>query len=100
MKVKIDRPIGFIHHGAPYPINYGYVEGVIGGDGEEQDCYVLGRDIVDPLAEFEGELIAIIYRSDDVETKWVVSNEHYTADEIRVEVNFMEQYFDSRIEMI
>ena len=27
-----------------YPINYGYIPGVLGGDGEELDVYVLGID--------------------------------------------------------
>lgn len=40
---KIDRPIGTIHHGAVYPINYGYIEGLIAGDGEEQDVYILSN---------------------------------------------------------
>lgn len=25
-----------------YPINYGYIEGVMAPDGEEQDAYILG----------------------------------------------------------
>lgn len=40
---KIDRPIGTIHHGTVYPINYGYIEGLIAGDGEEQDVYILSN---------------------------------------------------------
>ena len=37
--VTVDRPIGTHHPKHPeivYPINYGYVEGLLGGDGEEQ----------------------------------------------------------------
>lgn len=36
--VTVDRPIGTHHPKHPeivYPINYGYVEGLLGGDGEE-----------------------------------------------------------------
>ena len=47
LKVKIDRPLGSSHPDYPehiYPINYGYVEGIIAPDGEEQDVYVLGVD--------------------------------------------------------
>ena len=36
----IDRPIGSRHPRHPdmvYPVNYGYVDGVIGGDGESQE---------------------------------------------------------------
>ena len=41
--VTVDRPIGTHHPKHPeivYPINYGYVEGLLGGDGEEQDVYI------------------------------------------------------------
>lgn len=35
LRVTIDRPIGFEDdYGNIYPINYGFVLGVIGGDGE------------------------------------------------------------------
>ncbi|GAB2024005.1 inorganic diphosphatase [Lactovum odontotermitis] len=102
--VKIDRPIGFVHHGAAYPLNYGFVPGLIGGDGEEQDVYVLS-DLPEnqlPLTEFNGRLIAIIHRRDDNETKWVATTagESFTAEEIAKRVSFMEKYFDSWIEML
>ena len=44
---KVDRPIGSIHpkHAAlHYPINYGYIEGILAADGEEQDAYIFGTD--------------------------------------------------------
>ena len=41
LTVIIDRPIGYDHDGTIYPINYGYVAGIMGGDGEEQDAYIL-----------------------------------------------------------
>ncbi|GAX48150.1 inorganic pyrophosphatase [Pseudolactococcus reticulitermitis] len=101
LSVTIDRPIGYDHHGTIYPINYGYVAGVIGGDGEAQDVYVLTEDDK-PLESFTGELIAVVHRGDDVETKWVVTDfdVSYTADEIMATVRFMEQYFKSTIEMV
>lgn len=74
VKVSIDRPIGSKHpnhKGLIYPVNYGYVEDVLGGDGEWQDVYVLG--ISEPINAFEGIVIAVIYRHNDIETKWVVS---------------------------
>ena len=43
--VTIDRPLGSRHPRHPdllYPINYGYIAGIMGGDGEEQDAYLLG----------------------------------------------------------
>ena len=36
--VTIDRPMGTYHPNHPdiyYPVNYGYIEGIIAGDGEE-----------------------------------------------------------------
>ena len=41
VKVKVDRKLGSAHPDYPehiYPINYGYVEGIIAPDGEEQDA--------------------------------------------------------------
>lgn len=54
-----------------YPINYGYVEGIIVPDEEEQDVYILGVDKA--VDEYEGELIVVIKREDNVEEKWVVA---------------------------
>ena len=47
VKVKVDRSLGSSHPDYPehiYLINYGYVEGIIAPDGEEQDVYILGVD--------------------------------------------------------
>lgn len=103
VSAKMDRPLGSRHPNQAdlvYPVNYGYVPGVIGGDGEEQDAYVLGVDV--PLENFTGQLIAIIHRRDDCENKWVVVPDGVmmTVDEIRHAVHFQEQYFDSVIEML
>ncbi|MBC1469776.1 inorganic pyrophosphatase [Listeria welshimeri] len=103
LKVTVDRPIGYTDKfGNVYPLNYGFVEGVIGGDGEEQDVYILSRKISEPLETFEGELIAIITRKDDVEEKWIVAppTEHFSVEEMKEKVHFIEQYFDSEIELI
>lgn len=42
VNVKIDRPMGSCHpkHGYVYPVNYGYIDGMIAPDGEDQDVYV------------------------------------------------------------
>jgi inorganic pyrophosphatase len=101
IQVIIDRPIGYKDsYGNIYPINYGYVEGIIGGDGEEQDVYILG--ITKPLKHFEGEKIAIIHRMDDVEEKWVAApiGVRFSAVEIKAAVNFIEQYFDASVELL
>lgn len=100
--IKIDRPIGYIHKKADrtliYPINYGYIEGVLGGDGEELDVYLLGVDT--PVDEYRAKIIGIVVRRDDAEDKLVAAPEgrDYTADEIGEAVRFQEQFYDSYIE--
>ena len=45
VKITVDRPLGSRHpkhKNIIYPINYGYIEGIIAPDGEEQDAYILG----------------------------------------------------------
>ena len=100
--VIIDRPMGTYHpkhNDIYYPVNYGYVPGIIAGDGEEQDAYVLG--VNEPLQEFTGVVTAIIHRIDDVEDKWVVAPEGvtFTKEEIWDQVKFQEQYFKAEIWM-
>ena len=102
VKVTIDRPLGSYHpkhRDLYYPVNYGFVEGILGGDGEYQDAYVLG--ITEPLTEFTGKVIAIIHRLNDVEDKWVVAPTEttFTKDQIYNQVQFQEQYFDIEILM-
>lgn len=101
--VKIDRPLGSYHpkhKDLYYPINYGYVEGVIAGDGEEQDAYILG--INEPLETFTGNIIAVIHRINDNENKWVVAKENtnFTVQEIEKQVQFQEKYFEHFIELV
>ena len=98
--VMVDRPLGSYHpehKDIYYPVNYGYIEGIIAPDGEEQDAYILGID--EPVETFTGVIIAIIHRNDDVEEKWVVAPEGVTfsKEEIWKQVEFQEQYFDSEI---
>ena len=98
--VTIDRPLGSCHpkhKDIYYPINYGYVEGIMAADGEEQDAYVLGVD--EAIDKFTGKIIAIVHRNNDVEEKWVVAPENvtFTKEEIREQIYFQEQYFDSEI---
>lgn len=100
--VTVDRPLGSYHpkhKDMYYPVNYGYVAGIMAPDGEEQDAYILGVD--EPVAEFTGRVIAIIHRFDDVEEKWVVAPEHvsFSKEEIMEQVWFQEQYFKTEIRM-
>ena len=95
IKIKIDRPMGSKHpkHDFIYPVNYGYVPGVIGGDGEELDAYLLG--VFEPVEEYKGRLIGIIHREDDVEEKLVVAPKVYTAEQIIALTEFQERWFVS-----
>ena len=91
VKVTVDRPMGTYHpkhKDIYYPINYGYIEGIMAPDGEEQDAYILG--VNQPVEEFTGKVIAIIHRLNDVEDKWVVVPEDklYSKEQIE-EVIFM-----------
>ena len=100
--VTVDRPLGSYHpkhKDMYYPINYGYVAGIMAPDGEEQDAYILGIDKA--VESFTGKIIAIIHRLEDVEDKWVVCPESMTfsREEIMEKVKFQEQYFQSEIIM-
>jgi inorganic pyrophosphatase len=100
VKGIIDRPLGSRHPVFPdliYPVNYGYVEGVTGGDGEEQDVYVLGDG--GPLERFEGKVIAVYHRFNDCEDKWVVSldGSDYTDAEILDAIRFQERFFEGEL---
>ena len=102
--IEIDRPIGYIHRKGEktlvYPINYGYIPGVLGGDREELDVYLLGVDT--PVSEFDAEIIGIVFRSDDVEDKLVGAPRgmRFSAEEIARAVEFQERYHDSHVEII
>lgn len=96
----IDRPLGTCHPRHPemfYPINYGYVPGVIAGDGLEQDVYILGVDR--PLEQFSGIVIGIYHRLNDCEDKWIVTSEgnHFSKEELLKKIHFQEQYFDGEL---
>ena len=97
--VRIDRPLGSRHpeHGILYTVNYGFVPGVPGLDGEELDAYVLGVD--EPVECFTGRCIAVIQRSDDADDKLVIvpEGEDFTDEQIRVLTAFQEQFFESSI---
>ncbi len=92
----IDRPLGSRHPDYPemlYPVNYGYVDGLTAGDGEEQDVYLLGE--AGPVSSFSGRVIAVCHRLNDVEDKWIVSADGLPRSEaeIRAAIGFQEQYF-------
>lgn len=102
--IKIDRPIGYIHkkenYSLTYPINYGYIPGVLGGDGEELDVYLFGVDV--PISDYTGKIIGIVYRKNDVEDKLVMAPEGvvFTQNEIKEQIYFQEQYYETEIEVL
>ena len=104
VKIGIDRPIGYVHkkekYSLTYPINYGYIPDVLGGEGEDLDVYLLGVET--PVEEYECRIIAIVHRHNDVEDKLVGApiGMSFTKEEISNAVHFQEQYYDSEIETI
>lgn len=97
--LRIDRPLGSRHprHGFVYSLNYGFVRGTLSPDGSELDAYVLG--VSEPLAEFTGQCVAVIHRTNDKDDKLIVAavGQSYTEEEIRAATVFQEQFFDSVI---
>ena len=101
--IGIDRPVGYVHqkenYSLTYPINYGYIPEVLGGDGEELDVYLLG--VNEPVEQYECEIIAIAHRNNDVEDKLVGApvGMRFTKEEIKAAIHFQEQYYDTQIEI-
>ncbi len=99
--VVVDRPVGYAHDtDIHYPVNYGYLPGVTGGDGEEQDVYILG--VEEPLDRFIGRIIGAIRRRDDCEDKLVAAPEGVLLHQgqIAEQVHFVERYFSSTIDSL
>ena len=96
VKVIVDRPLGSYH---PEHKDYGYIEGIMAPDGEEQDAYIVG--VNEAVKEFTGKITAIVHQLDDVEEKWVVAPENlsFSEKEIMEQIKFQEQYFKSEIRM-
>ncbi len=102
--IKIDRPIGYVHkkekHTLTYPINYGYIPGVLGGDGEELDVYLLGVD--KPVSEYRVKVIGIAHRENDVEDKLIATPDGMIFDQSQIAeaIHFQEQYYKTYIEAV
>ena len=102
--IIIDRPIGYVHkkenYSLTYPINYGYIPGVIGGDGEELDVYLLG--VNEPVTEYKAKIIGIAHREDDVEDKLIAApvELNFTKEEIEQVIYFQEQYYKTTVEVL
>lgn len=103
---KVDRPLG-MHRAdvaAPspkadmvYAVNYGYIDGVKAADGEEQDAYIFGTEEL--LTTFEGKVIKVYHRFNDIEDKWIVSptGEDIPDEKILGDIAFQEQYFYGKL---
>ena len=99
VNVVMDRPLGTKHpkHGFVYEVNYGYIPNTVSGDGEELDAYVLNVD--EPLKEFEGEVVAVLHRTNDDDDKLIVVPEGTKIDDQTIvkKTHFQEQWFKSVI---
>ena len=100
VRVTVDRPLGSRHperREIVYGLNYGYVANVLAADNEWQDAYVLG--VLEPVEVFEGEVVAVIHRLNDVEDKWVVAapGTRVTEGEVRARTAFVEKFFRSEV---
>ena len=103
VNIKVDRPIGSTHPKHPgliYPINYGYIPNVFGGDGKELDVYLLGIDV--PVKEYTARIIGIVHRHNDKEDKLVAAPEglNFDPNKISETVYFQERYYESEIEIL
>ena len=100
LTILVDRPAGSVHPEHPdirYPINYGYVPGILSADGEEMDAYIYG--VSQPLRRFTGTVIAAVHRRDDNEDKLVVAPTGMVAYEPQLAeaLHFAEQYYDTNL---
>lgn len=96
--VIVDRPYGSFHLHHPdvlYPVNCGYVNELIDGDGEFQDAYVYGPK--EPLETFKGTVAGIVYRKDGP-SRFIVTRTGETVDPKKIieTLAFDEQYYDTR----
>ena len=97
--VQIDRALGTKHpkHGFMYMLNYGFIPNTVSGDGEELDAHLVG--VFEPVENFEGEVIAVIHRTNDDDDKLVVAPKgvNYSDDAIKALTEFQEKFFESII---
>lgn len=101
--IEIDRPVGYIHKKKNYtlicPINYGYIPGVLGGDGEELDVYLMG--VSEPVNDYDVQIIGIVHRENDVEDKLISApiGISFSREEIEKTISFQEKYYKTFVEV-
>ena len=104
VQIEIDRPVGYVHekenYSLTYPLNYGYIPKVYGGDGEELDVYLLG--VKEPVKEYSARIIGAAYRKNDVEDKLIAApyGMSFTAEEAYREIEFQEKWYDTEVKVI
>ena len=103
VEIEIDRPVGSVHpkhEEVIYPINYGFIPNVLGGDGEELDVYLLG--VSEKVSAYTCKVIAIIHRENDNEDKLVACpvGMKFTKQEIVQMTNFQEQFYIMKVEVL
>ena len=96
VQLEFDQPVGSSyrpHNIDSYPINYGYIPGVLAPDGDNLDAYLL--NISEPLEKGQGVCIAIIHRLEDDDDKLVVVPEgtELTDEEIHKQTQFQEHLY-------
>ena len=99
--IVVDRPVGYVHrtgaYETVYPVNYGFWPGVPGGDGEDQDVYLLGVD--EPVAEADAVVIGVVLRKNDAEDKLIAApaGVSFTKEEVARAVRFQERWFETEL---
>ncbi|MBR0508836.1 MAG: GrpB family protein [Clostridia bacterium] len=99
--IEIDRPVGYVHkketYALTYPLNYGYIPNVFGGDGEELDVYLPGEK--KPLREADCRIIGAVHRKNDTEDKLIAAPEgkEFTTEEMENAVRFQEQWYETAV---
>ncbi len=98
--VVVDRPYGSIHPtltDVEYPYNFGFIkQDITKDDVEFQDAYVVG--VEEPVDEFTGYVIGIIYHKDEATSKWIVApaGMEIDHDSIIQLLGVEEQFYDTR----
>lgn len=97
--VTVDHPYGSHHpyRDTQYELNYGYV--YIAENDVYINAYVYGYK--EPIEEFTGNVIGVIYHKDDDEIRLIVASPLVVIDRDKIiqEIGFEEQYFDTYIHL-
>lgn len=98
VKVIVDQPYGSLHSHIPdleLPINIGYVNEPEFLEDNFQDAYIYGE--YEPVEEYKGTVIAIIYRKDSSSVFVVSKKILYDKQDVIDSIGELEQYQDTEI---